>query len=135
VWGSLRRSGHLEGEPGASLAGRLRRMRNWVDGPHFPDAARVEVQERVSDEVCANLTSEQKRFLAALSDALAECEWTDSAIGDCIRTVAAEIGIGARDAYIAIYWVMLGKSHGPRASSIINEIGYEQLAGLLGLGK
>ena len=35
VWVSLRRSGHLEGDPGAPLAGRLRRMRNWVDGPHL----------------------------------------------------------------------------------------------------
>ncbi|GIT41027.1 MAG: lysine--tRNA ligase [Methanobacteriota archaeon] len=91
VWGSLRKSGHLEGDPGESLAGRLRRMRNWVDGPHFPDAARVEVQTSVSEEQRANLTAEHRQFLSSLGDSLGDCEWTEEAIGDCIRSVAAEM--------------------------------------------
>ena len=107
VWGSLRKSGHLEGDPGESLAGRLRRMRNWVDGPHFPDAARVEVQTSVSEEQRANLTAEHRQFLSSLGDSLGDCEWTEEAIGDCIRSVAAEIGIPGRDSYVALYWICL----------------------------
>ena len=84
VWVSLRRSGHLEGDPGAPLAGRLRRMRNWVNGPHFPDAAKVEVQASVSEEVRTNLTDEQNAFLSSLSSAISDCEWTAKAIGDCL---------------------------------------------------
>ena len=122
VWVSLRRSGHLEGDPGAPLAGRLRRMRNWVDGPHFPDAAKVEVQSSVSEEVRTNLTDEQNAFLSSLSSAISDCEWTAKAIGDCIRLVATEVGIDGREAYVALYWIILGKSHGPRVASIMAEM-------------
>ncbi|MEC8873863.1 MAG: lysine--tRNA ligase, partial [Candidatus Thermoplasmatota archaeon] len=122
VWASLRKSGHLGEEPGEALKSRLSRMRNWVDGAHFPDAAKVEVQTRVGEEARGNLTEEQRKFLSALGDTLSECEWTDGAIGDCIRSVTAEIGIGGRDAYVALYWVILGKSHGPRVASIMAEM-------------
>jgi len=131
VWASLRRSGHLDGEPSDALTGRMRRMRNWVDGPHYPDAARIEVQSSISDEVRANLTDEHRAFLSALSGVLSDCEWTDAAIGDCIRATIGETGIGGRDAYVALYWVILGKNHGPRASSLMAEMEREDLLSLI----
>jgi lysyl-tRNA synthetase class 1 len=130
VWASLRKSGHLDEEPSEALSGRLHRMRNWVDGQHFPSAAKVEVQSRVSDGARANLTDEHRGFLSSLSDELAECEWTSEAIGGCIRSVASEVGIDGRDAYIALYWVILGKSHGPKAASIIAEMESEDFIAL-----
>ena len=105
-------------------------MRNWVDGPHFPDAAKLEVQSSMGDEARTNITDEHKEFLSALSDELAECEWTGEAIGGCIRSVASEVGIDGRDAYIALYWVILGKSHGPKAASIIAEMEREDFIAL-----
>jgi lysyl-tRNA synthetase class 1 len=132
VWDSLRNSGHLEGESGDTLIGRLRRMRNWVDGPHFPDAARVEVQSVVSDDLRANLTDQHKHFLSTLSDSLEDCEWTEEAIGDCIRFVATEVEISHREAYIALYWIILGKNHGPRASSLMAEMESGHLLSLIG---
>jgi len=132
VWESLRKSVHLEGEPGESLAGRLRRMRNWVDGPHFPDAARVDVQTSVSEEQRANLTEEHRQFLSALGDSLGDCEWTEKVIGDCIKSVAAEAGIAGREAYVALYWIILGKNHGPKASSLMAEMESEHVLSLIG---
>jgi lysyl-tRNA synthetase class 1 len=131
VWASLRKSGHLNGEAGGALTGRLRRMRNWVDGPHFPDAAKVEVQSGVSAESRANLTDEHKRFLSVLGDSIEDCEWTDKAIGNCIRLVVAEVGIGGRDAYVALYWIILGKSYGPRIASIMAEMDMENMLSLI----
>ena len=122
VWDSLRRSGHLDGEPSDALTGRMRRMRNWVDGPHFPDAAKIVVQSSVGEEARANLTEEHEDFLSALSGALSDCEWTDGAIGNCIKETIAEVGINGRDAYVALYWVILGKHHGPKASSLMAEM-------------
>ena len=122
VWGSLRRSGHLDGEPSDALTGRMRRMRNWVDGAHFPDAAKIVVQSSVGEEARANLTEEHEGFLSSLSGALSDCEWTDEAIGNCIRETIAEVGINGRDAYVALYWVILGKHHGPKASSLMAEM-------------
>jgi lysyl-tRNA synthetase class 1 len=106
-------------------------MRNWVDGPHFPDAAKVEMQSSINDEVRANLNDEHREFLSALGDSLGDCEWTDKAIGNCIRSVAAEVGIGGREAYVALYWIILGKNHGPKASSLIAEMGSEHLLSLI----
>ena len=131
VWDSLRRSSHLDGEPGDALTGRMRRMRNWVDGPHFPDAAKVEVQSSVSEEARANLDEIHRSFLSALAGALADCEWTDGAIADCIRATIGEEGIGGRDAYVALYWVILGKHHGPKASSLMAEMESEHLLSLI----
>jgi len=131
VWESLRKSGHLEGEPGASLAGRLHRMRNWIDGPHFPDEAKVEVRTSVSEEARANLSDEQVGFLSALGAALADCEWIESEISNCIRSVAGETGVGARNAFVALYWVILGKSHGPKASSLMAVMEKERVISLV----
>ncbi len=131
VWASLVKSGHLDGEPSDALTGRMRRMRNWVDGPHFPDAARIEVQSSISDEARANLTNEHRAFLSALSGALSDCEWTDATIGDCIRATIDEAGIGGRDAFVALYWVILGKNHGPRASSLMAEMESRHLLSLI----
>ncbi len=34
----------------------------------------------------------------------------------------ADVGINGRDAYVALYWVILGKHHGPKASSLMAEM-------------
>ena len=106
-------------------------MRNWVDGPHFPDAARVEVQTSVSEEQRVNLTDEHRQFLSALRDSLGDCEWTEKAIGDCIGSVVAEAEIAGREAYVALYWIILGKSHGPKASSLMAEMESGHLLSLI----
>ena len=122
VWESLRKSGHLEGDPEDSLTSRLRRMRNWVDGQHFPSDAKIEIRSSISEEARDNLTEEQIGFLSALGAEFDDCDWTEAEIGSCIRSVAAETGVGGRNAYVALYWAILGKNHGPKASSLIAEM-------------
>ena len=109
----------------------MRRMRNWVDGPHFPDAAKVELQSCISGEARDNLNDGHKEFLSTLGELLVDCEWTGEAIGNCIRSVVAEVGIGGREAYVALYWIILGKNHGPKASSLIAEMRSEHLLSLI----
>jgi lysyl-tRNA synthetase class 1 len=132
VWASLRKSGHLDGELSEALTGRLRRMRNWSEGPHFPDAARIEVRTMVSEEIRANLTDIQSKFLSTFGMDLTECQWTDEAIADLIRTVASDLGIDSRDAYVSLYLIILGRNHGPKVSSIIFEIGKSSILELIG---
>jgi lysyl-tRNA synthetase class 1 len=130
VWASLRKSGHLDREAGDALTGRLRRMRNWIGGAHFPEAARVVIQSEVSDEARANLTGNRGAFLSSLSGALSECDWDEVAISACIKRVASEVGIGNRDAYIALYWVLLGRDYGPRVASLMAEMDKSELVKL-----
>ncbi len=132
VWGSLQRSGHLEGEPREALVGRLARMRTWVDGPHFPEAARIVIQTEVSNEARASLSDEHRGFLSVLAGALANCEWGDEAINKCIRETSDEVGIGRHESYVALYWVLLGRDYGPRVASIGAEMDRDDFLALIG---
>ena len=107
-------------------------MRNWVNGPHFPDAAKVRIGTSVSGDARDGLTDEHKEFLSALSGALPDCEWDAAAIGECIRQTAKEVGIGGRESYVALYWVILGQSHGPAAASIMAEMDRGLLLSMMG---
>ena len=48
VWESLRKSGHLEKTPTTALEERLERMRSWINGPHFPEDSKIEIQNVIS---------------------------------------------------------------------------------------
>jgi lysyl-tRNA synthetase class 1 len=133
VWTSLRKSGHLDGEPSEALKIRLDRMRNWVEGPHFPEAARIDIAEIIPEKAVENLNLNHRKFLSELCKSLPECDWNDAAISKLIRDTTAETGIVNREAYEALYWVILGKSHGPRASSLMVEMDREQLIKLTDL--
>ena len=131
VWSSLRRSGHLVGEPSASLTGRLKRMRNWVDGEHFPDGAKITIRKEISDEIHSSISKEEASFIALLSERLEKCEWSEDSIGAAIREVAIECGLGNRQAYVSLYLVILGRDYGPRISSIMAEMDRSSLTEML----
>ena len=107
-------------------------MRNGVDGPHFPDAARIVIRTEVSDKARATLSDEHRGFLSVLADAIADCEWRDEAINECIRETADEVGIGRHEAYVGLYWVLLGKDNGPRVASICAEMDRDDFLALIG---
>ena len=90
------------------------------------------MQTEVSEDLRANLTDEHRQFLSVLGDSLVGCEWTEKGIGDCIRSVATEVGIAGRGAYVALYWIILGKNHGPKAASLMAEMESEHVLSLIG---
>jgi len=131
VWSSLQRSGHLSGEPGFSLRGRLERMRNWVDGEHFPEEARITIQSEVDRDIASEIGNDSRAFLEMLARGLRTCDWDEVSIGETIRTSAADSGLGNRKAYIALYMVILGRDYGPRISSLMSEMDRESLIGII----
>ena len=106
-------------------------MRNWIGSIHFPEDARIHIQEVIDDNSRAQLTPEQLSFLEKLAVELSDSEWSDEAIGKTIRMTSANSGVSGREAYIALYWAMLGRSHGPKASSLLFEIGKDDAIKLL----
>ena len=132
VWESLNRSGHIQGEPGESLMVRLSRMRTWIDGPHFPEDAKIEIKIELGDETRERLDSESKQFLSALSPLLSECEWADEQINEAIASACESSGIERRKGYSTIYWALIGRSHGPKASSLLFELDRNSVLSLLG---
>jgi len=132
VWASLNRSGHIQGEPGESLAGRLVRMRSWIDGPHFPEDARLEVRREIGKDAKDNLDEDCMVFLSNLSSLLSKCEWNDGGISESISSACDSAGIPMRKGYSAIYWALLEKSYGPKASSLLCEVDRDAVLILLG---
>lgn len=131
VWASMRASGHLSGEPNESLSQRLTRMRNWIGSIHFPEDARIQIHLSLSEDARKNLSEEQTSFLSAFSGSLENIEWSEEHIGQLIRETAQNAGIGGRQAYVALYWAMLSRSHGPKAAALLHEIGRDSAIALL----
>ncbi len=122
VWESLRKSGHLEKSPTTALEERLKRMRSWINGPHFPEDSKIEIQKVISENAKENITKEQINFLINLRNRLEKCEWNDGIINNEIRGTAREVEIEIKDAFVAIYWLLIDKNNGPRIVSIISEL-------------
>jgi lysyl-tRNA synthetase class 1 len=122
IWDSLRQSSHIDGKPNQTLISRLIRMRNWIEGPHFPLDARIVIQSTITEEAQNNLSNEQNSFLSEFQKRINDYEWNEDSINECIRESSASIEIGMRQAYMALYWVILGKNFGPRIAALMAEI-------------
>ena len=133
VWQSLVKSGHLKGEPNDALRTRLARMRDWTGSAHFPEDARINIQKVITNEMKENISEDQIKFLKILSNSLSEVEWDNELITESIQECANLSEIKRRDAFLAIYWITLGKSFGPKASSLIFEIGKDEITKLIAL--
>ena len=131
IWTSLKRSQHLDGEPNQVLINRLSRMRNWIDSQHFPEDARIKIQDSISDENKNKISEIQRKFLEILYDRLERIDWNETEINQSIRDSSTNIDINRRDAYIALYLLILGTDYGPRIASIMNEIGKESTLNIL----
>jgi lysyl-tRNA synthetase class 1 len=123
IWDSLNKSKHIDGRPNLALIGRLSRMRNWIDGVHFPENAKINIQEQMNDEDKEKITKEQRRFLSSLLIKLENCPWNESQISQLIRETATESEISPREGYMALYLLIIGRDYGPRIASIIVELG------------
>ena len=132
VWKSLEETNHISGGPHEGLRDRLGRMRAWVDGPHFPEEAKIEIQTQFDNLESEKLVSGAVKFIHELSDSLEDCEWGDEEIDECIRRAAITTEMQIKDAYSTLYRVILCKSHGPRASSLIFHIGLSKIRSLFG---
>ena len=132
VWSSLNRSGHIQGDPSDSLRMRLTRMRSWIEGPHFPEDAKLEIRSEIGDEARAEIGGDGIAFLGRLSELLSECDWTDAGIGESISEACDSTGVSRKEGFASIYWAIIGRRHGPKASSLLFEMDRGEIVSLLG---
>ena len=131
VWSSLNRSGHIKGDASDSLRVRLARMRNWIDGPHFPEDAKLEIRSEIDDTAREEIGTTGISFLRSLESLLSECEWTDAGISDSISEACESTGVLRKQGFASIYWAVIGRSHGPKASSLILEMDRKNILSIL----
>ena len=127
IWDSLNKSQHIDGRPNDALLGRLSRMRNWINSVHFPEDARINIQEKMEHTTKEKLTRKQMLFLVNLSKKFENCVWSEKEINEKIRESTNEEEISPREGYIALYMLILGTEFGPRIASIITELGHASI--------
>ena len=118
VWRSLAASHDVE-EPTVELHDRLRRMRNWIASPHFPDEMRISVRKTPSEEALADLEAEHLQVINCLHKALSNQPWTNEGITAAFKDAAESSSTGMRQVYRACYAVFMGKERGPRLAPIL----------------
>ncbi|MDR7435077.1 MAG: lysine--tRNA ligase [Armatimonadota bacterium] len=103
----------LTSEDREELAQRVRDARKWLE-TYAPDHYRFTVQE-VLPPAASQLSPEQREFLKRLAQILEEREWPGEELHGRIHALKEEMGLAAREAFAAIYLVLLGKDSGPQA--------------------
>jgi|TARA_B100000519_G_scaffold34019_1_gene23779 lysyl-tRNA synthetase class 1 len=110
---------------GSGIVDKLARMRNWIEGAHFPRELRISVR----DEKMAGLDSE---ICHALKNSLGDCDWNSKAIGDAISSCFKHNEISPKEGYRNLYLAILGVDKGPRLAPILSELEQSRVLDLLG---
>ena len=110
---------------GSNISDKLDRMRNWINGPHFPEELRIAVLEEPFAGLDANIC-------AVLKESLTDCEWVSGSIGDAISNSFRNNDISPREGYRIMYLAILGKEKGPRLAPILAELDRDKVLSLLG---
>jgi lysyl-tRNA synthetase class 1 len=110
---------------GPEVADRLGRMRNWINGPHFPDELKI----RVLDEQVEGLDS---TIVKALHTQISQCEWDAKSIGEAISSAFRDSEINTKEGYRTLYQAILGVEKGPRLAPIMVELERNHVLKLLG---
>lgn len=88
----------------------------WVDR-FAPEAERFVIQQELP-ALAKSLNPEQKAFLQEVSELLHK-EWQADELQKALYEKAKERNLSSKDAFAAIYMVLLGKTYGPKAGWLI----------------
>jgi lysyl-tRNA synthetase, class I len=116
----------IEAEKGAPLDARERALlderraaaRAWL-AEYAPDRARLHVARDALPEAAAALDDEQRRYVDALREALAEAAWDGETVQAAIFSTASSNGLQPGRAFAALYLAFLGRESGPRAGWLL----------------
>jgi lysyl-tRNA synthetase class 1 len=100
---------------------RTRSVRAWLE-TYAPAEARVAIQRDGVPEAVGSLTDDQRRYCAALGEALtalSPSEWAGERVQSVIFATAKAREIATGAAFAALYAAFLGRSSGPRAGWLL----------------
>jgi lysyl-tRNA synthetase class 1 len=101
----------------AELAQRMEDARRWL-ARYAPDSAKFQILTALPDGA-TGLSSAQRLYLARIADAMAARPWTGEELHTHLHALKEELGLGPREAFGAIYQVLLGKDSGPQAGWLL----------------
>ncbi len=118
----LRRGGYDEvAKDPEKLARDLSYARNWAE-EWAPESLRLRILDRrEAAEAAEELDDEQREYLAAVADRL-DPDLDGDAAQDLLYSTAVEREVKPKRAFAAIYTVLLGRKHGPKAGPFISSL-------------
>ena len=111
--------GHLD-----RIRSKAENARAWVER-YAGEDQRLRLLEELDEETLSRLSGEQRGYLSALAGVMEGTSWEGEAIQDAVFNTSKEVGLGARDAFGAIYLAMLGRGRGPRAGFFLASLDRE----------
>ncbi len=109
---------------GSEMRNRLERMRNWIEGPHFPSELKIEILESPLDGL-------DDKIKSALAKSLRRSEWSEDGISAAILAAFKENQTPMQDGYRTLYLAILGVERGPKLAPILSELSKEHVLYLL----
>jgi len=120
VWQSL--GLNVDNPPSNILVNRLRKMRTWINSPHFPDEMRITVIDYVPTDMFEQISQDEIMVLENLTNMLANCQWDKDMIANCIVEAAKSIEKSPRISYTVSYICLMGSSKGPKLAPVMAEL-------------
>ncbi|MFW5913366.1 MAG: lysine--tRNA ligase [Candidatus Hadarchaeota archaeon] len=107
---------------------RLNRAGNWVEN-YAPDSVRIEILERVDEDIKEDLSPEQKKCLKTLADEIVRKDYRPVELHNRVYEVARSNDLKPVKLFHAIYLVLLGQKSGPRVGNFLTALEDDFIAG------
>ncbi|HKV45791.1 MAG TPA: lysine--tRNA ligase [bacterium] len=104
----------------AELDARTADARRWL-AAYAPEHYKFEIRPSLPTSVAA-LTRGQRQYLARVAEALVARSWTGEELHAHLHALKAEMALGPREAFGAIYQAFLGKDSGPQAGWFLSAL-------------
>jgi lysyl-tRNA synthetase class 1 len=104
------------------MVARLELARNWAE-QFGSSTERIQVPPEVPDEVRASLIESERDFLSRMIGVLSPISISDDEIQAAVFQTARDSGLSERQAFVALYRVLVSQKYGPRLGSFINMLG------------
>lgn len=118
------KSGKIDDNELSVLEERIKYAKIWVDS-YAPSEYRFEITQEIPKQV-NDLNSQQKEYLGNIEKIFKDDSDADT-LQVALYELSKEVGIETKLAFAALYIVLIGKSHGPRAGMLLTKLGRKKV--------
>lgn len=101
---------------------RLERARNWAL-EFGSERDRIEVPDKVPEEIISTFTDKDKKFLAEFNEVLKSGALDDEELQSAVFEKAREVDIKVKRAFVVLYRITISRMSGPRLGPFLNLLG------------
>lgn len=114
----------LSNDESSLLNERIKYAKNWLEN-YAPDEYKFDITKKIPDEAL-KLSKLQEEYLEKISS-IFDKNISDEILQASLYELTKIVNISPKDAFYAIYISLIGKSHGPRAGTLLINLGRENV--------